>query len=216
MKKLILLILIDINKIIHSRQMSKEFIEYIKTYIHQVICGFESGIYKMITQTNPDKLKYLANNHQPFIPLFRDLHETYYTSTFNSIVRRDDKYVIDTFDKFQNLSKHSKQCLLNILANLIVSVHFNLNRIDLQIENYNIYMKTLQAEITNVISVIDLVKLFDHKCEGLSDTDLKVLSDGEKFITIKMTLKSNGVNKEINSFVIDESIDNTDLNSGNE
>jgi hypothetical protein len=193
--------------------MSEEFIKNINMYIHQVIGGFESGIYKMVSQQNPTKLKYLADKYQPFITIFRDLHETYYTSTFNSIIKRDDKYVVDTFDKFQQLSNHSKQCLLNILANLIVSIHFNLDRKKLQYKNYHTYMVSLKKAIDEIISVTNMPKIFDHQCNGLKDSELKPLPDGEKFITIKMNFKSNGVEKEIKSFTpanIDLDADVTD------
>jgi hypothetical protein len=181
--------------------MSEELIKYVNMYIHQVISGFESGIYKMILHNHPDKLKYLASNYQPFIPIFRDLHESYYTSTFNSIVKRDDKYVVETFDKLQELSKHSKQCLLNILANLIVSIHFNMDRKKLQYTNQKAYLKSLQKAINEIISVVNMPKLFDHECKGASDAELKIIPEGEKFITIKMSFKSNGVEKEIRSFI---------------
>ena len=99
--------------------MSKELVIFINKYIVDVISGFESGMYKMVTQTNKDNLKLLASKHHPFITIYRDLHESYYTTTFNSIIKRDDKYVSETFDEFKNLSNHSNQCMLNILANLI-------------------------------------------------------------------------------------------------
>jgi hypothetical protein len=180
--------------------MSEELVKYVSNFVQEVICGFESGIYKMIQQNNNDRLKLLSDNHQPFIPIFRDLHETYYTSTFNSIVGRDNKYVVETFDKLQQLSLHSHQCMLNILANLIVSVHFNLDRKNLNYRSYDLYMKSLKKEIGNIISVVNLAKLFDHKCGGPANSDLKAIPNGEKFITISMTFKSNGVEKEIKSF----------------
>ena len=187
--------------------MSKELIKHINAYIHQIISGFESGIYKMILSTDPEKRIHLNSNHQPFIPIFRDLHEVYYTSTYNSIVKRDDKFVVDTFDKLQTLSKHSKKCLLNILANLIVSIHFNLDRKKLQCKNYDMYMKSLHKAIDDVITVVNMPKLFDHECKSINDSELKLLSEGEKFITIKMTHKSNGIEKEIKSFTYNENPD---------
>lgn len=187
--------------------MSK-FVNDIIIYITQVIIGFESGFYKMIKQNHPDRLKLLSDKHHPFITIFRDLHENYYTSTFNSIVLCNDKNIVKKFNQFQQLIKHSKQCILNILANLIISIHFNLDRKKLDHTEYESYMKTLEDEIKNTISIVDIPKLFEHDCIDLQDKDLKVLSPGEKFITITMSHQSNGVNKEIKSFTMEEINDN--------
>ncbi|XWV25632.1 putative ORFan [Tupanvirus deep ocean] len=188
--------------------MSEDFIKEVNNYIHQVISGFESGIYKTINQNQPDKLKYLASKHQPFITIFRDLHEEYYTKTFNSIVNRNDKYVIDTFDGFQKKSNHSKQCLLNILANLVVSIHFNIDRNKLQYNNYDTYMKSLHRIVNETITVINMEKLFSHECNRSVDENLKPLTNGEKFIKIDLSFKSNGINKKINSFTDEPSENN--------
>ncbi|XWV26970.1 putative orfan [Tupanvirus soda lake] len=188
--------------------MSTDFIKEVNNYIHQVISGFESGIYKMIHENHPDKLKYLSSKHQPFITIFRDLHEAYYTKTFNSIIKKDDKFVVDTFDRFQKISNHSKQCLLNVLANLIVSIHFNIDRKKLEYNNYNAYMKSLHVVINETIAVINMEKLFSHECNGVDDSKLQPLSDGEKFIKIDLSFKSNGVNKKINSFTDEENYNN--------
>lgn len=188
-----------------NRTMATELTDHVNQYIQQVICGFESGIYKMVSHEYPDRLKHLTDNHQPFITIFRDLHENYYTSTFNSIVKRDDDYVVKTFDKFYQLTKHSLQCVLTILANLIVSIHFNLDRKKLNYRDYNSYMKTLKNEISIVSNIVNISKLFDHKCSGPmgippANNELKELPKGEKFITIKMSHNTNGIDKEIKSF----------------
>jgi len=179
-----------------------KLVDLIKSYAKHVIRGFESGLYNMLAKTNHDRIKLLCSNQQYFITIFRDLHENYYTTVFNSIVMHSDPNIIKTFDEFRRLSNHSYRCILNILANLIISVHFNLDRKKLDCSSYNAYMKSLSKEIWDTVSVIDIAKLFDHECNVLQDNDLKVIPEGEKFITIKMTHSSNGIEKEINSFVV--------------
>ena len=105
--------------------MSNELVQFIKKYVADVICSFESGMYKMVQHNYGDKLKLLADEHQPFITIFRDLHEKYYTRIYNSIITGEDKYITETFDKFKKLSNHPTKCILNLLGNYIVSVHFN-------------------------------------------------------------------------------------------
>ena len=180
--------------------MSEALVKYIKEYIHSTITGFESGLYKMVKQTNPKRIKLMADRHQPFITILRDMHEEYYTRTFNSIITRNNEFVNETFGKFSKLCNHSKQCLLNILANLAVSVHFNLDRSKLDITDYESYCSTLSKEITKTMSVINIAKLFEHTCTGPADDKLVLLKEEEKFIKIEMSTMSNGVKKPLNSF----------------
>lgn len=187
--------------------MLKQLTTCIINYTVEVITGFESGLYKMLYQNNKDSLNLLCNKHQPFITIFRDLHESYYTSTYNSIVSRDDDYVTKTFDNFKKLSGHSNQCMLNILANLVVSIHFNLDRNKLDCTSYDLYMKSVNGEIHNTISLIDISKFFDHECTGPADNELQPLAPNAKFIIIDLKTKSNGVEKKINSFTMDEDND---------
>ena len=180
--------------------MSEALLDRIKIYVCNVIMGFESGMYKTLLKEKPDRIELIKSKHHPFITIFRDTHEKYYTSTFNSIIKRDDKYVVETFDKFSELGNHSKQCLLGILANLIVSIHFNLDRSKLIVSSYDLYMQSLEEEILRTIFVIQIDKLFDHICTGPNDSDLKLIPDGEKFIKIEMSFLQNGTKKSINSF----------------
>jgi len=179
--------------------MSEQFIDDVVLYINNVICGFESGMYKMVSQTNKDKLEYLSHKHQPFITIYRDLHEDYFTRTFNSIVREDDINVVNKFNSLQEMSGHSKQCILEILANVIISIHFNLDRKKLNIKTHDIYIRSIELEIKNILLNIDIKNFFSHDCKGPTNLELKVLPDGKKFIEIKLSHVSNDVVKPINS-----------------
>jgi len=181
--------------------MAKNFDELVKEitkYIEFVIVNFESGLYKMMSQNHLDRLKLLTTNKQPFITIFRDLHEEYYTRTHNAIINNDDEFVKTIFDKLHRLSNHSNKCILTILANLIVSIHFNLNRKILDHTSHDNYIKTLSKEIKTTIFVINFKKLFDHPCQPYHE--MKLIPANEKFIKIKLSTKSNDVEKEIYSF----------------
>lgn len=168
-------------------------------YVLSVIIGFESGIYKMILQTERAKIKYLASEYHPFITIFRDLHEKYYTDTFNAILN-NNTLVRQQFDNIKKISNHSYKCLLNILANLTVSVHFNIDRTKLKFKNRDEYLTSVKNEIHSILSLINIFKLFDHICTD-TDTDIKLINEG-KFIEIELSHNSNGVIKKINSFTI--------------
>lgn len=179
--------------------MSEELISWVNNYIRDLICTFESGIYKMVLQINKDNIRYMSSKHQPFITIFRDLYEKYFTSTYNSLIKRDDEYVIKTFDKLQLLSKHSPRCILNILANLVISIHFNLDRKKLNYYEHDLYIQSLKEEISKLSSFVNINELFDHVCNNLDNSNSEIIPEGEKFITIKITYKSNGVEKEMES-----------------
>ncbi|AYV85620.1 MAG: putative orfan [Satyrvirus sp.] len=179
--------------------MPDEFVEYVNKYIVEIIVGFEIALYKMVLEKYPDKLKLLSSNHQPFITIFRDAHEKYYTSTYNSIAKKDNKHVVVIFDMLQKISGHSYSCLLNILANLIVSIHFNIDRKKLDYRKYESYLETLNEEINVTSSIAKINDLFNHKCSKTEQ--LNPLLHGEKFISIKLSTKEKGIEKEIKSFI---------------
>lgn len=168
--------------------MSTKMIHYVKQYIHEVITGFESGLYKMIS-CHPENLKYLSDKNQPFITLLKGIHEKYYTTTFNSFISRDDEYVNHVFDRLQSESDHSKQCLLNILSNLIVTIHFSIRRESLDHSTYDAYIKSVYDAIEDTIMMFDIKKLFDHECHGLKDHQLTSIPEGQNFITIQLTVE---------------------------
>ena len=182
-----------------------EFILDLQTYIHTVIDGIESSIFKLITSEQPDKIKLLKSKHQPFIELFSELHTEYFTTTHNSIINNDNAYITLTFNNLcdktteyggpsgktteyggpSGKSKHSKKCILTIVANLIVSVHFNMDRTKLDYVSLGTYIKSVRSEITEILSEIDIEKLFDHKCD--LNPKMILLGPGEKFIDINIS-----------------------------
>ena len=178
--------------------MSTELVQFTKKYIENVICSFESGLYKIVQDNYQDELSSLSNNHGPFITIFRDLHEKYYTRIYNSIITGDDKYIKETFDKFKKLSNHPTVCTLNLLGNYIVSVHFNINRKKLFYKNHDKYIKSLKIEIANTIPDGSIEKIFDHEC--VINEKLELLKDGEKFIKIDLYTKKNNNMEELKSF----------------
>ena len=158
------------------------FIVDLRTYIHTVIAGAESSIYKMITETKPEKIKLLASKQQVFIDIFIDLHTTYFTQTNNSVVLSDNSYIIDTFNNFHKQISHSKKCILTIVANLVISIHFNLPREKFDYTNIDTYIKSVQMQIDIFLSDFDIAKLFDHECD--LNQKMYLLKSGEKFIDI--------------------------------
>ena len=117
--------------------MSTELVKEISSFVENQIVSFEIGLYQKLVETQPARLKLLADKHLPFITIFRDLHEMYYTNTCNSLVKSSDQFITTTFERLGKLSGHSSRCLLTILANLAVSVHFTIDRKQLNYSDKN-------------------------------------------------------------------------------
>lgn len=171
----------------------------IAEYVCSIIVGFESGLYKMLENMNKKELCKLACKYEPFITIFRDLHEKYYTKNFNLIITNSNDAKQNFFLSIQSESKHSIRCIINIVANLAVSVHFNMDRTKLEFQSCDKYVNCVYQESYRLVSVINIPKLFDHICT-IDDHIQKPIADGEKFIAIDLVCLSNGVPKEINSF----------------
>ena len=168
--------------------MSKELVVFTKKYIEDVICSFELGLYRMVKKDSPDKMKYLSDKYQPFIRILRDLHQAYYTTTYESLVDQNDEYITKTYDSFKQLSNHSPKCVLTILGNLIVTVHFNLDRTKLKYHNRNKYIKTVKKEIKKTIPDGCIERLFEHQCNP--NEKMEPLGEGENFITIDVSVSN--------------------------
>ena len=180
--------------------MSETLVKHIREYVHFIIKGFEAGLYRIIKDSHPTRIKLMKSNHEPFITFFRDAHEKYYTAKVNSLVTGDDKFVTETFDNFAKICNHTQRCLLTIIANIAISVHFNLDRQKLDTTNYEIYCGSVSKEVYKVMSVINIAKLFEHTCQDPKLDKLELIPDGKRFITIDMLTSSNGAIKQLNSF----------------
>jgi len=160
----------------------QNIVDLVRSYIRNTITGFESAFYKVeytkgVDLRNPQCIWYFLEGHQ-----------YYYTKTWNSIVRRDDEYVVKTFDQMQAVSGHSKQCLLNVVAHVCIDVHRKFNRTELNITSLESYLSSVGHQINNILDKIDLKRLFDHECFGPPDSELQVLEPGENFIEMKFSV----------------------------
>jgi hypothetical protein len=164
-----------------------ELASSIKSFVENLIISFESGMYKMVLESNPERIRLFSDKYQPFIAIYRDIHEIYYTNACNSIIKRDDHFIVEQFNKFCVLSKyHNSRCILNIIANLAVTVHFNLNRKKLDHTTLDKLVHSLKLEIADTIRPVDIDKLFEHNCVS---KPLEMLENGDKFIEITISNK---------------------------
>lgn len=167
--------------------MSKE---QIQQFTIDVIQGFEIGLYQTVQNSTSDRIKCLSKRENPFIGIIKSLHEIYYNTTYNSFLAQlEDSSMTPSVitDIYLHLETHHIRCILTVLANLVVSVHYNLTRENLDTTTMASFTKTLREEIISTISFVDLEKLFDHPCDISKDNELRYLSEGENIITIQIT-----------------------------
>ena len=190
------------DKMINNGKMHDNhdtLLNHVYQYINQIILAFEAGIYKMIQHNQKDKLITLTSKYSPFLIIFRDLHEIYYTNTFNSMVKSNNENVSKTFSQFNKETNHTNHCLLTILANVCAYVHLNLNRNKLLHENIELYQKSVQSEIDNMLDTIDLKTLFaSHQCLGPKNDELVEIPAEKYFINIELSVMVDNKKKIIN------------------
>lgn len=72
--------------------------------------------------------------------------------------------------------KHNIICLLEIIMNLIVSVHKFINNKLLCIENINLYIHSVELQVDKILSTTDvlLYNLLNHKCKPIALVDMNI------------------------------------------
>jgi len=164
------------------------FIPDFRTYIHVVIAGIETVVYKMVFANHPDKIAYMAMKTHPFLNIFAELHTSYFRETNNSLVCNDNPDIMTIFNALCNHIPHSKKCILTIVSNLIVSIHFNLERENLNWVSLDAYIKCIHSNIDELLFDSDIIKLFDHECDQTQT--LGLLGPDENFIDISIDKKT--------------------------
>lgn len=161
-------------------------------YIKKTIIGQESGFYKIAAKIieHPAgkflETKNLTNIY--VVPILLKALESYFNNTYKSLVKRDDKYVIEIFDKMQSLMNHSAICLLNIIATFTANIYIEINRNNLNIESYNEYIKSFENEFTKICdkNKLSFIKCLSHNCNG---EDITKLDPNIKMFTFETKFK---------------------------
>jgi hypothetical protein len=161
-------------------------------YAHGIIIGYEVGMYDKLSVGKNGEEQFLNISPCPFFEIYKDIHELFFTKTYNSLVQKKDKNAFDSLQKISLESKHSIYCLLHLLSQITTYIHFNLNRETLNVNSLELFKQTLDKEIKRVFSMTDLNKLTNHKCEMTDISMYKPFADDGKFlnITLKTTKKN--------------------------
>ena len=164
---------------------------FISYNVVNTINGFETGIYNIINQQDNSRVETLSRKHSPFIDIYKDLHEKYFTDLHNQLVQKDPQDLFKSFDLISGKISHSIFCLLNILAQITPYIHFNFNRKNLCTDNLKIYIESVDKETLRLLKETSLHNLTNHQCTLSDITQRKLLSGDNKFVNIN-------INKNIN------------------
>jgi hypothetical protein len=162
---------------------------YIKEIIIETITGFEGSIYTKISDKSATDTLYLESNNQYFVEIFADLYKEYYNRIYNHILNKSDDKVVKQFDTLQELSEgFSKKYILILIANITISIHFNIDRKNLNCNTSITYVESVENEIKLSFCNINFKTLFNksNKVINPKNDNLEPLKQNEYIIDIKI------------------------------
>jgi hypothetical protein len=162
--------------------MSDRLATLVHEFCFNTICGHESGFYKffVMKDLDLDALKGDMSNMIKFTTA------NYLNSAYKSLIKKDDEYIIEKFGEMMQINNHSAICLLNIISAVILDVHIDLDRKLLNTKSYQLYMGSLQQQLTTKSQhILDiLVKNLSHSCTG---TDISTCDPDKPMFVLSTT-----------------------------
>jgi hypothetical protein len=144
-----------------ASSQNEEVWNYIEKFLTDTICGYYSGIYKMLGPV-------LTQEHIISVQLFNVI---YFNDAYRSLIRRDDEYIMRVFDKLHSFYNHSYICLLNITFFHTNTILEKITIDKLNLKDYETFMNSVSNCIKNNIASTNLrekfITSFNHKCEGI-------------------------------------------------
>lgn len=155
--------------------------ELIHDFVVCTIYGFERAYYR-----TKDNLGINLQDAKQCINLPAIAHEPYYNKLYKSLILRDDKYVIDSFDEMRSVFNHGYICLLNICLTISMNLHKSLQRHLFDVSSLDEYSKSVEFQLvlTKDLMIDEITKCISHTCKG---DDISKNDPNEPFI--KKTVK---------------------------
>ena len=93
----------------------------------------------------------------------------YLNAAYRSLIREDDPYILEQFNKMANCMNHSKICLLNIVFYVIMSIHPNFDRSKFDTSSYEAYMEGVNQQLDSMLlgATGALMQSVSHQCNGM-------------------------------------------------
>ena len=147
-----------------------ELVVLIKAFCFGIIKGHEYWLYKSFSNKlfgNEFGLDTLQNEH--VFSMIAEITVDYFNTIYVSLIKRDDPYIINRFDEMCKINNHSAICLLNIMFTIVINLHGDFNRQNFNIGSYELYMKSIDAELNSKIQTLfdKLMASISHNCKGM-------------------------------------------------
>jgi hypothetical protein len=132
----------------------KKLGDLIIAFVSETIYGHERGLYRAGVPVSIGIIQFSAMN--------------YLNGCYKSLILKDDEYVMTKFSEMTDLIGHSEVCLINIIMQIMVGVHTQLDRSKIDTTTLETLSLTVQAETARVIAPLkELVyKCISHECHG--------------------------------------------------
>lgn len=147
-------------------------------YCGNILLEQLSETYKIsLLKNTVDPLKKFKNMYQLFLV-------SYLNNIYLSLIKQNDKVIVQKFSDFKSFCNHSEICLLHIIKMIcseFVSV-FDFNK--LNYKNYETFVKTCCEQILSIeiVACQMLCETLTHKCKGI---DISTCDPDEKLFFIE-------------------------------
>jgi hypothetical protein len=143
--------------------MIPELFCFVRSFIKDIIGGFESGFYKFGNQIDLSKDMLTNNNPKKIMPM---LICTHLNECYKSIILKNNPRA-NKFMEMRLMCGYSEICLLNLIATLAIDTCGLMDRSNFDIPSYDLYMKSVDDAIENVLNMIKFDAQLNHVCNGI-------------------------------------------------
>lgn len=137
-----------------DEELYKQLGDCIVNFVIDIIHGNECGLFKSEIKITPLVIQLTAAN--------------YINVCYKALILKDDQYVVNKFKEMTDLKNHSEICLLNIIMQIVVMVHLNLDRTLIDISSPEALESSTRIEIIRVIDPMrEIIRnVIVHECHG--------------------------------------------------
>ena len=123
-------------------------------FISETILGHERGLYKAGIPVSA--------------PIIQVATANYLNTCYKSLIVKDDAFVLGKFREMTELIGHSEVCLINIIAQIMMAVHMNLDRSKIDTTSVETVDISVKTEVSRIFDPLreTVYKSLSHECHG--------------------------------------------------
>jgi hypothetical protein len=151
------------NKI-KSDESTSKLSSVILDFCKETIRSIETGVYK---NAKPNVKKQGLNNIQckNLVKYFNSAYKLLFTLDTNS------EYFVKKFNEMTSIKPHNYICLLNITFFITSTIAQGITRSELDDTTYEVFMESIEKQITKISENLDIEKLILHSCDNNKQLD---------------------------------------------